>query len=390
MATHGINGHALRRAALTALVPALVLVGCRRPAPPAPPVPTVQVVPVIQKDVPIFHDWIGNLDGFVNAEIKPQVSGYVMEQVYRDGAYVRRGDVLFLIDPRNYKDAAADARATLNRAIAALEKSRLDVKRDQEQFAGQAITRQQLDNDLAAEREAAAVVESNRAKLRQAQLNSGWTQVTSLVDGIAGIARVQVGNLVNTSTTLTTVSQVDPIKAEFSINEVEYLNSQQGNHWAEPGLRDDPPLELILQNGSIYPHKGSVHAVNRQFSPQTGTITVQGSFPNPGRILRPGQYARVRAAVDTQKNASLIPQRAINELQGNYQVGVVGADGKLAIRTVRTTGQVGTMAIVAEGLSAGENVVVSALARLKPGMAVHAIPATEQSATSAGTSPGVR
>ena len=380
----------MRARSLAVLVLALSLGGCRQRAAPAPPAPTVQVVSVQQRDVPVFHEWIGNLDGFVNAEIKPQVTGYVMAQVYRDGAYVRKDDVLFLIDPRNYKDAAADAQATLNRSIAALEKSRLDVKRDQEQFAGQAITRQQLDNDLAAEREAAAVVESNRAKLRQAQLNSGWTQVTSLVDGIAGIARVQVGNLVNTSTTLTTVSQVDPIKAEFSINEVEYLNSQQGNHWAEPGLRDDPPLELILQNGSIYPHRGTVHAVNRQFSPQTGTITMQGSFPNPGRILRPGQYARVRAAVDTQKNASLIPQRAINELQGNYQVGVVGADGKLAIRTVRTTGQVGTMAIVAEGLSAGENVVVSALARLKPGMAVHAIPATEQSATSAGTSPGVR
>jgi membrane fusion protein (multidrug efflux system) len=350
----------------------------------------VQVVPVIQQDVPIYHEWIGSLDGFVNAEIKPQVTGYVMAQVYREGAYVRRGDVLFLIDPRNYRDAAADAQAALSRDIAALDKVRLDVRRDQALIGGQAISRQQLDNDLAAEREAAATVESNRAKLRQAQLNSGWTRVTSLIDGIAGLARVQVGNLINTSSTLTTVSQVDPIKAEFSINEVEYLESTQGDHWAEPGLRDDPPLELILQNGSTYPHKGSVHAVNRQFSAQTGTLTVQGSFPNPGRILRPGQYAKVRAAVETQKNAFLIPARAINELQGNYQVGVVGADGKLQIRTVRTTGQVGPMVVVAEGLRAGENVVVSALARLKPGMAVLAVPATEQSAASAGPSPGVR
>jgi len=380
----------MRLRALAVLVLALSLSGCRKGAAPAPPVPTVQVVPVIQKDVPIYHEWVGSLDGFVNAEIKPQVTGYVMAQVFRDGAYVRGGDVLFLIDPRNYKDAAADAQATLNQAIALLEKTRLDVKRDQEQFAGQAITRQQLDNDIAAEHQAAAAVESNRARLRQAQLNSGWTKVTSLVDGIAGIARVQVGNLVNTSTTLTTVSQVDPIKVEFSINEVEYLDSQQGNHWAEPGLRDVPPLELILQNGSIYPSRGTVHAVNRQFSPQTGTITVQGSFPNPGKILRPGQYGRVRAAVETQKNAFLIPARAINELQGNYQVGVVGADGKLQIRTVKTTGQVGSMAVVAEGLSAGENVIVSALARLRPGMQVHAVPAADQSAASAGPSPGVR
>ena len=381
----------MRWVSLAVLVPLLVLGACRRSGPAAPPVPTVQVVQVIQRDVPIYHEWIGNLDGFVNAEIKPQVSGYVMAQVFRDGAYVRRGDVLFLIDPRNYKAADADAQATLSRSIAALEKSRLDVKRDKEQFAGQAITRQQLDNDLAAEREAAATVESDRAKLRQAQLNSGWTQVTSLIDGIAGIARVQVGNLVNTSTTLTTVSQVDPIKASFNINEAEYLDSQQGNHWAEPGLRDDPPLELVLQNGSIYPHKGSVLAVNREFSPQTGTIALQGSFPNPGRILRPGQYARVRAAVDTRKNAALIPARAINELQGNIQVGVVGPDGKLAIRNVRTTGQVGSMAIVTEGLSTGENVVVSDLARLRPGMTVHPVPAAaEQTPASAGASPGVR
>jgi len=367
-----------------------MLGACRKAPPPAPPIPTVQVVPVVQQDVPIFHEWIGNLDGFLNAEIKPQVSGYVMAQMYRDGTVVRRGEVLFLIDPRNYKAADADAQGALSRAIAALEKSRLDVKRDEELFAGQAITRQQLDNDRAAQREAAAEVDSARAKLRQAQLNSGWTQVTSLIDGVAGIAQVQVGNLVGTSTILTTVSQIDPIKAQFNINEVEYLDSIQGNHWAEPGLRDDPPLELILQNGTIYPHKGTVHAVNRQFSGQTGTIAVQGSFPNPARILRPGQYARVRAAVETQKNAFLVPQRAINELQGNSQVGLVGADGKLEIRTVKVSGQVGAMSVVPEGLSVGEKVVVSSLARLRPGMPVHAVPAPEQSTTSAGPSPGVR
>lgn len=377
--------------ALSVLVSSLLLGACRGGGgPPAPPAPTVQVVLVVQKDVPIIHEWIGGLDGFVNAEIKPQVSGYVMAQVYRDGVFVRRGDVLFLIDPRNYKDAAADAQATLNRDIAALEKARLDVRRDEVQFAGQAITRQQLDNDIAAERQAAATVESSRARLRQAQLNSGWTQVTSLIDGFAGIAQVQVGNLVNTSTTLTTVSQVDPIKAEFNINEVEYLASTQGNHWAEPGLRDDPPLELLLQNGAIYPHRGTVVAINRQFSPQTGTIRLQGSFPNPGRVLRPGQYARVRAAVLFEKNALLVPQRSIREIQGTYQVGIVGDDGKLNIRNIKTTGQIGTMSIVGEGLSAGEKVVVSDLTRLRQGMAVHAVPAQEPPPTSAGPSPQVR
>jgi RND family efflux transporter MFP subunit len=380
----------MRSGSLAVLVLMVLLGACRKAPPPPPPVPTVQVVAVVQQDVPVYHEWIGNLDGFVNAEIKPQVSGYVMAQTYRDGTVVKKGEVLFLIDPRNYKDAVADAQGTLSRAIAALEKTRLDVKRDEEQFAGQAITRQQLDNDRAAEREAAAEVESARAKLRQAQLNSGWTQVTSLIDGVAGIAQVQVGNLVSTSTVLTTISQIDPIKAQFNINEVEYLDSIQGNHWAEPGLRGEPPLELILQNGTVYPHRGDVFAVNRQFSGQTGTIAVQGSFPNPARILRPGQYARIRAAVETQKNAFLVPQRAINELQGNTQVGVVGADGKLEIRAVKVTGQVGTMAVVPQGLSAGEKVVVSSLARLRPGMPVHAVPASDQSTTSAGPSPGVR
>ena len=377
--------------ALVVLVSTVILGACRsRSPPPPPPVPTVQVVPVVQQDVPVFHEWVGSLDGFVNAEIKPQVTGYVMAQVYRDGAYVRRDDVLFLIDPRNYKDAAVDAQATLRRAIAALEKAQLDVRRDKELFAKQAIARQQLDDDLTAEREAAANVESDRARLRQAQLNSGWTQVTSLIDGVAGIAQVQVGNLVNTSTTLTTVSQVDPIKAQFNINETEYLDSTQGNHWAEPGLRENPPLELILENGSVYPHRGSVFAVNRQFSGQTGTISVQGSFPNPGRVLRPGQYARVRAAVETHKNALLVPQRAITELQGNYQVGVVGADGKLEIRTIKTTGQVSSMSIVTQGLAAGEKVIVSDLVKFKPGMTVHAVDASDRPSTSAGPSPGVR
>ena len=375
---------------LSLMVSGLLLGACHeRSAPASPPVPTVQVVPVVQQDVPIFHEWVGSLDGFVNAEIKPQVTGYVMAQVYRDGAYVRRDDVLFLIDQRNYKDAVADAQATLARAIAALEKAHLDVRRDKQLFAKQAIARQQLDDDLTAEREAAATVESNRARLRQAQLNSGWTQGTSLVDGVAGIAQVQVGNLVNTSTTLTTVSQVDPIKAQFNINETEYLDSTQGNHWAEPGLRDVPPLELILDNGKVYPHRGSVLAVNRQFSGQTGTIGVQGSFPNQGRVLRPGQYARVRAVIETHKNALLVPQRAITELQGNYQVGVVGADGKLEIRTIKTTGQVSSMSIVSRGLSAGEKVVVSDLVKFKPGMTVHPVDAPEPP-TSAGPSPGVR
>jgi RND family efflux transporter MFP subunit len=368
---------------LAVLASAIVLGACHgKPGQSAPP-PTVQVVEVTREDVPIYHQWVGSLDGFVNADIKPQVTGYVREQLYADGAFVRKGSVLFLIDQRGYKDVADGARAELDRSEAALGKARLDVQRDRQLIAAQVITRQQFDNDLAAERQAAASAAAARASLSQAQLNHSWTQVTSLVDGVAGIAQVQVGNLVNASTTMTSVSQVDPIKVQFSISETEYLASVQGTHWAEPGRQSGSALELVLQDGTVHPQQGTVIAVNRQFSAQTGTIVVQAAFPNPGNVLRPGQYARVRAAISTRKDALLVPQRAINELQGTYLVGVVGVDGKFDLRPIKTTAQVGPMSIVDQGLSAGDKAVVSFIGRLKPGMQVHAVPATDQRAASA-------
>lgn len=364
----------------------LVAAACRKPPPPAPPPPTVQVVEVVQKDVPIYREWIGSLDGFTNADIKPQVTGYVRQQVYREGSAVRTGDVLFLIDPRNYQDAVAAAKGVLGSNLAALNNARLNVQRDRDLIAAQAITRQQYDNDLAAERQASANVDAARANLRQAELSHGWTQVTSLIDGVAGIAQVQVGNLVNTSTTMTTVSLLDPIKAQFNISESEYLDSAQGTHWAEPARGDDPRLELILENGTTYPHAGTVVIVNRQFGVQTGTIAIQGAFPNPGNILRPGQYGKIRTAIHTRKNALLVPQRAVRELQGTPQVGVVGADGKFDVRNVATAEQVESLWIVDQGLSAGDKVVVSDLTRLRPGMSVHAVPAAEGAAASTAAS----
>jgi membrane fusion protein, multidrug efflux system len=193
---------------------------------------------------------------------------------------------------------------------------------------------------------------------------------------------VQVGNLVNTSTTMTTVSLVDPIKVQLNISEDEYLQSVQGNHWAEPARGDDPRLELILENGTVYPHPGTVVIVNRQFSPQTGTIAIQGAFPNPGNILRPGQYGKIRAVIAVRHDAHLVPQRAVSELQGTYQVGVVDGEGKFDLRTVKTAEQVGTDWIVTEGVTAGEKVVVSNLARLRPGTVVHAVPAEGSSTAS--------
>jgi len=352
----------------------LISAGKKAPA-KAPPPATVQVSEVVQQDVPIYREWIGTLEGFVNADIKPQVAGYIQKQAYQEGALVREGAPLFVIDARNYQDAVDLAKSTLAHNEATLAKVRLDVQRDRVLIAAQAISRQQFDNDEAAEREAAANVESARAALRQAQLNRGWAQVTSPITGIVGIAQVQVGALVNTSTTMTTVSQVDLVKAQFNISESEYLHSAQGNHWLEPG-QSGSPLDLIFENGSVYPHPGKVIVVNRQVSPQTGTIAVQGSFPNPGNILRPGQYAKVRAVVDTRKGALLVPQRAVSELQGTYQVAVV-ADGKVDVRSVQTADQVGTMWIIDKGVSAGDKVIVSDYSRLRPGTPVNAVPASD-------------
>ncbi|HKC81306.1 MAG TPA: efflux RND transporter periplasmic adaptor subunit, partial [Gemmatimonadaceae bacterium] len=356
----------------------------KKTAPPAPPPPSVQVVAVERMDVPIYREWVGTLDGFVNADIRPQVEGYIRKQAYREGAPVTRGDLLFLIDPRNYEAVANQAKATLDRNLATLEKARLDVKRDRQLIAQNVIPQQQLDNDLTAEAQAAANVDSARATLAQARLNRGWTEVTSPIDGVAGIAQAQVGNLVSTSTVMTTVSQVDPIKASFNISEAEYLHSARGNHWAEPARGDNPILELILEDGSVYPPRGTVVVTNRQVDPRTGTITLQGAFPNPGNVLRPGQYGKVRAAIETRKGALVVPQRAISELQGSYQVGVVSPDGKVDLRTVRAGEQVGNQLLVVEdGLQAGEKVIVEGFARVRPGMLVRATPALDGSTASA-------
>src|SRR6266436_10106437 len=368
---------------ITSVAPLLLLAACHKTAAPPQPPPTVEVAEVMQMDVQIRRQWVATLEGFVNADIRPQVEGYVRKQAYRDGAYVQRGDVLFLIDPRNYQAALDLAKSTLARNIAALGKARLDVKRDRELIAGQFIPQQQLDNDVAAELEAEANVGSARANLAQAQLNHGWTQVTSPLSGIAGIAQLQVGSLVSTSTVMTTVSQVDPIKAEFNISELEYLTSAKGNQWAEPAHGGEPVLELILEDDSPYPHGGNVVAINRQVDPRTGTIAVVGSFPNPGNLLRPGQYGKIRAAIDVRKGALLVPVRALNEIQGSYQVGVVDGDGKVDVRNVQCGQQVANELIVERGLQAGEKVIVEGFARVRPGMRVSAKPAAFGSTDSA-------
>lgn len=354
---------------------AFLMASCRKATAPAPPPPTVEVIDVAQKDVPIYQEWTGSLDGFVNADIRPQVTGYVVKQAYREGSYVRPDEVLFDIDARQFVHQTAQSKGNLERSVAALNKARLDFERDKRLITSSAIPQQQYDNDLAALRQAEAAVISARGSLADAELNQAWTHVTAPIAGVAGIARAQVGNLVTAQTVLTTISQVDPIKANFNISEREYLHLAENKRSAEPKQDiNSLELEIILDDGSLYPHRGTVIVTDRQVNQQTGTIEIEGSFPNPGNLLRPGQFAKVRAAIEMRKAALLVPQRAVSELQSASQVGVVGADGKVEIRVVQPGPQIGSLWIIDKGLSAGEKVIVSDLTRLQPGMPVHATP----------------
>jgi RND family efflux transporter MFP subunit len=342
-----------------------------------PIAPEVSVAPVIQQDVPVFSEWVATMDGYVNAQIRPQVSGYIIKQEYKEGSLVRKGQVLFEIDPRPFKAALDRAKGDLAQAQAQLGKSILDVERDTPLAEARAIAKSQLDNEIQAKRGAQAAIESNKAAVEQAELNLEWTKVTSLVDGIAGIAQVQIGNLVGPNSVLTSVSQVDPIKAYFPISEHEYVLAQRSS--AASGKHAigffGNSLELILTDGSIHPQKGKILLADRQVDPGTGTIRIVAAFPNPGNILRPGQYGRVRVETNIKNGALLVPQSAVEQSQGSYQVAVVGSDHKVSMRTVKPGETVGTMWVIDEGLKPGEQVVVEGLQQLKGGTTVTPKPA---------------
>jgi len=357
----------------------LAMLGCgRTQAAAPPPVPEVRVAPVIQQDVPVYSEWVATLDGYVNAEIRPQVSGYIVKQDYKEGSLVRKGQLLFQIDPRPFKAALDRAKGDLAQAQAQLGKSTLDVERDTPLAQAKAIAKSQLDNEIQAKLGAQAAVESAKAAVEQAELNLEWTSVTSLVNGIAGIAQVQIGNLVGPNSILTSVSQVDPIKAYFPISEQAYVLAQQESNAVSTkhtiGFFGNS-LELILTDGSIYPRKGKILLADRQVDPSTGTIRIVAAFPNPGNILRPGQYGRVHVETKMKKGALLIPQSAVAQLQGSYQVAVVSGDHKVSMRTVKPGETVGTMWVIDSGLKPSEQVVVEGMQRLKEGTVVTPRPA---------------
>src|SRR6266436_2821892 len=322
--------------AASAMTAILLGAACKK-APPAAPAPTVLVAEVIQKDCPIYSEWVGTTVGFVNAQIRPRVQGYLLKQNYKDGAAVTKGQLLFQIDDRDYKAALDQALGNLAQQQANLKKNQLDLARYKPLAAEGAVSRQEYDNSLQATRANQAEVESARAAVENAKLNVGWTQIFSPIDGVAGIAPVQVGDLVTPSTLLTSISQLDPIKVNFPISEQEYLRAADRikEHQRTGTSKDEPDLELILGDGSIYKYPGHFYVVNRAIDIETGTIGVQGIFPNPDSLLRPGQYAKVRAATQIRRQALLVPQRAVQETQGQYQVAVVNSDNVVSLHNVK-------------------------------------------------------
>ena len=348
----------------------------RRPqvAAASPPTP-VGVVKAIQMDVPVHAEWVATLDGYVNAQIQPQVSGYLISQNYKEGSYVHKGEVLFEIDPRPFQAVLDQAKGQLAQARAQLYLADVNVKRDTPLVKERAIAQSQLDTETAAQMQARAAIQAAEAAVEQAQLNLGFTSVRSLVDGIAGIATTQMGNLVSPTTVLTTVSQLDPIKVYFPISEQEYLQFTSKllkKTSASDLLRasDSKALDLILSDGSTYPRKGQVIFTDRQVDPQTGTIRVVGAFPNPGNILRPGQFGRVRALVGVHQGAVLVPQRCVTELQGTYEVAVVAAQNSISIRKVKVGDRVGPLWVIDDGLAPGEEVVSDGTSKVREGMMV--------------------
>jgi RND family efflux transporter MFP subunit len=349
--------------------------------------PDVEVVPVEQKDVPIFGEWIGTLDGFTNADVRAQVTGYLLKQGYREGAFVRKGQLLFEIDPRPFQAALdqaqgqlAQARAQLANDVAVQGRTQLDVEKYEPLAKEQAASQQDLDNavqnNLAAKatvQTAEAQIKSAEAAVETARINLEFTRLVAPIDGIAGQAQLQVGALVNQgSGPVTSVSTVDPIKVFFTVGEPQYLAWRQRfpteatRQTAIENLR----LELILADGSTYEHPGKFFFADRQVNESTGAIRIAGLFPNPGNILRPGGYGKVRAVVRIQQGALLVPQRAVSELQGSYQVATVGDDNKVIIRPVKVGDRIGNQWVIAEGLKPGERVVAEGVQKVRPGLQV--------------------
>lgn len=362
------------------------LAGCKEAVEPAAPPPLqVQVQKVEQEDVPIFFEWIGTTDGLVNAKIRAQVTGYLLKQHYREGATVKKGDLLFEIDPRKFQAALKQAAGELDRAQAQRIKADYDVARNEPLAREGAISQKEFQDSVQTSRAAMASVESAAASLDQAKLNLEWTKVVAPIDGVVGVAKAQIGDLVNSSDELTSMSQLDPIRVYFPVSEQEYLRFSslvQERYRANEDprkIRDDGRIEMVLSNGEVYPHKGWFFLADRQVDAKTGTIRIAALFPNSENVLRPGLYAKVRSALTVRQGALLVSQRAVSETQGRYQVAIVTPENNVEIRSVTVGERVGSQWIIALGLAPGEQVIVDGLQKLKPGVPVHPVPFSDNS-----------
>jgi len=355
-----------------ALLLTTFLLGCReKEQAPTPEPPEVEVTEVTQRNVPIYMEWVAQLNGRYNAQITPRVQGYLLKQNYRDGFFVKKGQLLYEVDPRAFEVAIEQAEAQVAVAVANLSNADTNVARDRPLAAQSAIPQKQLDTDLATQAASKAQLEAAQAQLAQAQLNLAWTKVYSPIDGIAGLSTAQVGNLVGTTTTMTTVSQVNPIWAYFNISENEYLSRANTFYQVISGRQvASPVMDFIQANGATYLYKGRIILVNREVASQTGTIQLVAEFPNANATLRPGGFGRVRFQTGLNKGALLVPQAAVIEVQSIYQVAVVTPDNKASFRVVKVGNQVGTDWIITDGLQPNEKVIVEGFMKIREGTPV--------------------
>jgi membrane fusion protein (multidrug efflux system) len=351
---------------------------CKKSKPAAPPPPVVEVADVIQKDVPVIHEWVGTTDGLVNATIRAQVAGYLIRQDYREGDQVKKGQVLFEIDPRPFQAALDQAQGTLAQMEAQYANAKANLDRIRPLAEENAVSKKDLDDAIGAEQSALAAATASKAAVEKARLDLGFTKVTSLIGGVAGLSKAQVGDLVGPAQTteLTTVSTIDPIKVYYTINEQTYINFIKPFASGPEALKEARKLviELYLADGSLYQYKGKWYAIDRSVNPRTGTLKAEVLFPNPGNLLRPGQFVTVHVLIGTKKGALLIPQRAVTELQGNYLVAVVNPDSTVNIKPVKVGQQVGSLLVIDEGLKPGERVIAEGTMKVREGMHVNPKP----------------
>ena len=353
----------------------------------APPPPEVLVTEVVKGDVPTIGEWVGTLDGDENADIRARGTGYLQKRAYQEGSYVKEGDLLFEIDPRPFEAALAEAKSQLDQAKAIQLATQADFERSQELFDKKVISVQEFENKRQLNLANVAKTGALEAAVQTAQLNLDFTKIIAPVDGIAGLAKAQIGDLVGSGSTssLTTVSKIDPIRLYFPLSEKDYKEHANGLREAmqQPYSERPEAIEMIFADGTVYPKKGKFSFVDRQVDPTTGTILIAASFPNTDHTLRPGQFAKARAVIDKISGALLVPERALVELQGSYQIGVIGADNKAEIRPIKIGPRFNRQVVVTEGLKLGEKVIVEGIQKVRPGMIVTTKPYQEPKAGTA-------